>query len=909
MSVIREFSVRELLSQDRYVIPIYQRNYAWEAKEIEQLIQDVVDYWGNCRNLSYYIGTLVVSAIENENNPLYYTIDGQQRLTTLSVLLAVIRNEFKPSGLDWFAGLNLSFESRRKSTDTLKAAFLGKFDQDNYEANIQLAYQICQRDIERRTHDLEFDLVGFADYLCNHVKLLRIPLPTKTNLNHYFEIMNSRGEQLEKHEILKAILLKTFAGQKKEKLYSHCFNLIWQGAANMERYIQYGFTVDQRHLLFGKSHWNTLTVESFDDVVEKIGSQDTKKEDSNKLSIDQILALPDIDVKIGDDDDPPSRFNTVIDFPNFLLHILRIQEGSDKVALDDKRLILLFMEQMRNTKNGEIAFAKAFIFNLLKFKFLFDKYIIKREFVGNSSRWSLQSLKWYGTGKKQNVQFFNTFNSGSTGSVDGDNRKILMLLSMFHVSIPSLSYKYWLNATLNYLSNNFEVDSSNYIAYLEHIAKSFVFDRFLSSKQLEYFPMINENLHPVKRDREALDLEKLRYERIENNLVFNFCDYLLWNKYKNQEKDPRVSRFEYTFRSSREHYYPQTPIKKDLPILESEYLHSFGNLCLISHEKNSRLNNHSPVAKKDFFSKSETIDSLKQFFMMKYNLWDEWAIKQHEKQMIDLLIENLDSEYSSNYEQLLGQQWFNEYQTRDRNLLIRALYCFGEISRHLSGSTYDLFDFEYIREQEAFIKFRKYVDENHPASLTEVIDQHLANDVLKSDYRYLFIRYPEVIGYCQNGRFQWKENDTDPIIYLLENDNYSKNQAKELYAWLLQLHLEQAYCLKFYSDNQGLCININYENGIYLLTADRKSDFQLQIWNAGGSEIQHVLISELNGNHKAVKLLPEYKWEKTESNTFERFGKARLLILDASYYQGLLDLIEETVKLLKNGFGIKPLQK
>ena len=55
---IQSFTIKQLFeSADVYSIPIYQRNYAWEAKEIEQLIQDVVDYAETHANKNYYIGS------------------------------------------------------------------------------------------------------------------------------------------------------------------------------------------------------------------------------------------------------------------------------------------------------------------------------------------------------------------------------------------------------------------------------------------------------------------------------------------------------------------------------------------------------------------------------------------------------------------------------------------------------------------------------------------------------------------------------------------------------------------------------------------------------------------------------------------------------------------------------------
>ena len=56
---IAQLSIRELLNGGvNYVIPMYQRNYAWDEGEITQLIQDVIDYIP--AGLNYYIGTLVV---------------------------------------------------------------------------------------------------------------------------------------------------------------------------------------------------------------------------------------------------------------------------------------------------------------------------------------------------------------------------------------------------------------------------------------------------------------------------------------------------------------------------------------------------------------------------------------------------------------------------------------------------------------------------------------------------------------------------------------------------------------------------------------------------------------------------------------------------------------------------------
>ena len=90
---IEYLSTKKLLgSEDKYIIPRYQRNYAWENREISQLIHDVADYVEI--SSAYYIGTLVVHEISNTNGGVFEIIDGQQRFTTLTLLLCLLKNEY-----------------------------------------------------------------------------------------------------------------------------------------------------------------------------------------------------------------------------------------------------------------------------------------------------------------------------------------------------------------------------------------------------------------------------------------------------------------------------------------------------------------------------------------------------------------------------------------------------------------------------------------------------------------------------------------------------------------------------------------------------------------------------------------------------------------------------------------------
>ncbi|MBV2196655.1 MAG: DUF262 domain-containing protein, partial [Flavobacterium sp.] len=113
------YSIKELFGSDDYVIPIYQRNYEWGEPQITQLIQDIVDYIVKSKSNKseskprYYIGSLIAYERKFEGSVIYETIDGQQRLTTLTILLILIKNEFTAIDLSWYKKLNLSFYSRK----------------------------------------------------------------------------------------------------------------------------------------------------------------------------------------------------------------------------------------------------------------------------------------------------------------------------------------------------------------------------------------------------------------------------------------------------------------------------------------------------------------------------------------------------------------------------------------------------------------------------------------------------------------------------------------------------------------------------------------------------------------------------------------------------------------------------
>lgn len=644
---IPTFSIKQLFENgDIYSIPIYQRNYAWGEGQVNQLVQDVFDFAFdvNKSKNNYYIGTLVVNKRHVDNKIIYDTIDGQQRLTTLNLLIAALHNTFKSiieNGINY--NLNLTFYSRKKSTETLehicKQNFNGSYLLNKeYNTNIQERYQDIIKTIKTTLVDEETIKV-FYKYLTEQVKVVRVAVPEETDLNHYFEIMNNRGEQLEKHEILKANMLEVLNSEEDKEL-SNAFSNIWEACSDMERYVQYGFSVDERNAIFGDKNWNDLKCKNLIEVAQNLklnkGNDNKKKE----LSIKEI-AVSNFDFNLNEDHDKeaPERFNSVVNFQNFLLQVLKIQtcaeDASSKfkniggVSLDDKRLLDFFKPYYAKSNPNRKQFVVDFGFNLLKVKHLFDQYILKREFKGDKEDWSLKRMKWY---DKNRVNYVNSF--GDEEEDNFLNQEIIMLLSMFHVSTPTMVYKHWLNAALYYLFYNSEINAEDYRDYLKEIAEAFLFGRYLKkgNELVNYYDIIY-NKDKTKIVKDVLDLDKLNKGTSVENFVFNYLDYILWRDLEGYRN------FSFTFKSSIEHHYPQTP-PDNHPCLKDKHLHNFGNLSIMSSSKNSKFTNNMPEAKQKNFNIDKNSDSIKMQIMFKITAeegWGEKQIEEHAAKMIDIL--------------------------------------------------------------------------------------------------------------------------------------------------------------------------------------------------------------------------------------------------------------------------------
>ena len=593
---------KTIFEGDNYIIPLYQRAFAWSDKEITQLIDDIYDFEAE----KYYIGSLIVNV---NSNGLYEVIDGQQRLTALFLLLNYLGYSWKKD--------RLCYECREKSNYTLNNLLPDEdnknksVDEDKIEQTLIKGLEI----IDQKFCSDKIDEVKFKEKLKN-VKIFRIEVPPHTDLNRYFEIMNVRGEQLEQHDILKAKLMEPLNPDEQT-----AFSIIWDACRDMSGYVQMHFAKPQRELLFG-GDWDWLNIDNIFSLTADNGSV-------HPQTAIKIIEIKEPIQKWDGDDESGNRirFESIIDFPFFLLHVLKVFVATEfneyfssiPELLDDKKLLKTFTDIIDKWKSDK-EFSLKFIKYLLKSRFLFDKYIIKREYKNEDTTgsWSLKELKVSGARSKKKSYYRDTyFGELNEWKTTYSPRAVtnLMLQSCLRVSYTSPKIMHWITELLKWLNVDDNLKKlSQFENQIEIIAQKPVI-KFITDKN--YMQGVNTP-----------------------HIVLNYLDYLLWTKRSDAKyKGLNFDEFFFEFRNSVEHWYPQHPSKQSFDSWAD--VDKFGNLCIIQRNVNSKFSNLSPASKKDTYQQMIEKGSLK-LRVMSYitkddTAWKETICDEHEDAMLKLL--------------------------------------------------------------------------------------------------------------------------------------------------------------------------------------------------------------------------------------------------------------------------------
>ena len=219
-----DLSVGEAL-KDFYAVPDYQREYVWEEDQIRQLLDDVRAEQADAPESDYFVGSIVTCNGEGGRLDL---IDGQQRMTTLFLILCAYRDRLRTLGETQHAAVD-ALLATQKVDDLGQETFEVRLDLQYKDAgrlliglvegnipepktwsrsmsNMMVAYKTATLFYEEQFKDDVPELRKFFGYLNNKVKLIRVKTDSLARALKIFETINDRGVGLDAMDLLKNLL-------------------------------------------------------------------------------------------------------------------------------------------------------------------------------------------------------------------------------------------------------------------------------------------------------------------------------------------------------------------------------------------------------------------------------------------------------------------------------------------------------------------------------------------------------------------------------------------------------------------------------------------------------------------------------------------------------------------------------
>ena len=313
-------------SEKQFIIPIYQREYKWSKSNIEKLIEDLEEIDINEPNQNHFLNSIVYSKIEENPHASYigsrvekyYVIDGQQRLTTISLLLIAIRNFLKLYGNGNEAErINNQFLINQYiQEDELKTRLkLSEKDHETYK-KLVLGHPLNDND---KKHRIYKNLKFFEKYIKENfpnsealqiliqkfesrIDIIDTFLEKDDNPQKIFSSLNSTGVSLKDSDLVKNFILMNLNSHQQKEL----FNIYWKeieknliNESNLDSFLQHFLTMKLKYVVSKSSIYEAFEklYHSLNYENEYIKSKDILEEMLKFSNIYKKLFLSEIDFK------------------------------------------------------------------------------------------------------------------------------------------------------------------------------------------------------------------------------------------------------------------------------------------------------------------------------------------------------------------------------------------------------------------------------------------------------------------------------------------------------------------------------------------------------------------------------------------------------------------------------------
>lgn len=405
-------SISEVLDDKKYTVDYFQREYKWEERHIEQLVSDLTSSFLNeyksehkrkdIENYnSYYLGPFVVSVKDGQRS----IIDGQQRLTSLSLFLIYLNNLQKLLGLnekleslifsEKYGEMSFNIQVDERITCMESLFKTGEYETKETDDESTLNMSARYMDIEKAfPEEIKNSVLPFfIDWLKYNVVLVEIIAYTDENAYTIFETMNDRGLNLTPTEMLKGFILSKFEDSRKRQKA----NENWKIA--MQELHAYDKVEDQR---FIQAWFRAQYAETI-----RPGKAGSKNEDFEKIGTRFHSWFRDNLEKVGMAHEDAAGFQTFIntDFKFFLDAYKQILNAERNLlnplqhvfyirrwGIANSLSYPLLLAALKTTDNLDIVCKKMDMVAKYIEAFVVRRSVNFRKFASNSIRYTMYTL-------------------------------------------------------------------------------------------------------------------------------------------------------------------------------------------------------------------------------------------------------------------------------------------------------------------------------------------------------------------------------------------------------------------------------------------------------------------------------------------------------------------------------------
>lgn len=659
----------EILSNNKFnkifIIPPYQRLYAWDKEQIKILLDDFRTCI-NDNNKTHFIGNIVVA--NNEGN--FELVDGQQRLSTIFFLCVYMcREDGKMQKAEGYFEKAYKFafvNSEDNNSNNHKCRIhmpireddenaIWNYDFDKTNANIRLAFNCFDEYFKKA------ELKSFCDFIFTKVNFNLVILGDQVELNKYFVRMNNTGVQLDGTDILKARLLKLISDKDKSKVTEY--------ARIFDECSQMNYFAD-----FSENHINTSgEVPTINNIIKNVENlQNYSNNDKDR-----------------------AEFESIIDFPTFVLHVFKIlsrqelkEKPNKKIFKEETQISIKKDKFLENTwdklnVNLDAEQAKIIINALREYRIIFDTFVIKKKLIKDEDKAYYGFYNHSGDkldSDKTSLYDLATIQNYLRVARRGDNANYHHFLTHYLEFCKGKDLNQNANNLKDYLKSiddflalkQFSMENGENKQDLIGIISEVPFDDTSFSEQtkdiLESIKKLNfEN---TEKDKEKSNLNLENAEKDKDKPNFNFLNYgtntphywfyrleyylLTDENFKEKHKDD-TEKYRFRYVNSVEHVLAQNDVSGLAKQEENqEVLDNFGNLTLITDGENSGFSN-KPFNEKqsqfDSYLKKGLVISLKLLDIYKNEeyqkdengnklisqIWQKTQINGHQKAMLEVL--------------------------------------------------------------------------------------------------------------------------------------------------------------------------------------------------------------------------------------------------------------------------------